>query len=121
MDKKILVEHVKRVIDSFKNEGKDFSFVALIPVYPNGSSYILSVNASWLDPFNTFDRISIITRRMFELLDSKTLRFINRVEIYDKNNLLDSANDLILEDRIGYQDAHNSRLQQHNIMGYMVQ
>ncbi len=121
MDKKILVEHIKRVINSFKNEGKDFSFVGLIPVYPNGSSYILSVSASWLEPFNNFDSISVITRRMFELLDSKTLRFINRVEIYDKNNLLDSSNDLILEDTIGYQDSYGNRLQQYSIMDYMVQ
>ena len=119
MDKKVLVEQVKRVIDSFKNEGKNFSFVGLIPVYQN--SYILSVSADWLEPFSTYESISIITRRMFELLDSKTIRHLNRVEIYDKNNLLDNSNDLILEDTIGYQNFHNSRLSQHDIMSYMTQ
>ena len=67
MDKKILVENVKKVIDSFKNEGKDFSFVGLIPLY--GSSYILSVNGTWLESLTTYQSISIITRRMFDLLD----------------------------------------------------
>ena len=119
MDKKVLVEQVKRVIDSFKNEGKNFSFVGLIPVYQN--SYILSVSADWLESITINQGISIMTNRMFELLDSKTIRHLNRVEIYDKNNLLNDNNDLILEDTIGYQSFHNSRLSQHDIMSYMVQ
>lgn len=118
MDKKILVENVKKVIDSFKNEGKDFSFVGLIPLY--GSSYILSVNGTWLESLTTYQSISIITRRMFDLLDSKTLRHINRVEIFNKNTLNDMSNDLILEDTIGYKDFYNRQWAQHDIMNYML-
>ena len=118
MDKKILVEHVKRVIDSFKNEGKEFSFVGLIPRF--GSSYILSVSAPWLDELDTFQSISVITRRMFDLLDSNTLKHINRVQIIDKNDFNGMSNDLILEDTIGYKDFYNRQWAQHDIMNYMM-
>ena len=118
MDKKILVEHVKRVIDSFKKEGKDFSFVGLIPHY--GKAYVLTINAPWLDALDTHQRISIIVDRMFELLDSKTLKYISRIKIVDKNDLNDMSNDLILEDTIGYKDFHNRQWAQHDIMNYMM-
>jgi hypothetical protein len=87
MDKKILVEKVKSVIQSFQQEDKGFSFVGLVPVYPgiDSTSYILSVRAAWLEPLGHFNSISIISQRLFELLDKKTLRYINRVEILDEN------------------------------------
>ena len=85
MDKKILVEKVRGVIASFKNEGKDFSFVGLKPVYPwPDTSYILVVSASFLDKFTNNQGISIMTDRLFDILDKKTLRYINRVEVHDK-------------------------------------
>lgn len=86
MDKKILVEKIKQVIASFKNEGKEFSFVGLQPVYPDSdnTSYILVIRASWLDEFSDYQSIAVITRRLFDLLDKKTLKYINRVEIHDK-------------------------------------
>ncbi len=123
MDKKILVEQIQKVINSFKNEDKTFSFVGLIPVYPNSdkTSYILSVSASWLEPFTTNQSIAIITKRLFDILDSKTLKFINRVEIYDKNDLQSISNDLILEDVIGYSDFQNTLTAQRQLMTYSVQ
>ena len=123
MDKKILVEQIKRVINSFKNEDKTFSFVGLIPVYPNSdkTSYILSVSANWLEPFTTNQSITIITKRLFDILDSKTLKFINRVEICDKNDLQGISNDLILEDVIGYSDFQNTLTAQRQLMTYSVQ
>jgi hypothetical protein len=123
MDKKILVEQIKRVVNSFKNEDKTFSFIGLIPVYPNNehTSYILSVSANWLEPFTTNQSISIITKRLFDVLDSKTLQFINRVEICNKNDLHRISNDLILEDSIGYRDFYSDLLTQRHLMSYMVQ
>ena len=118
MDRTILVEHVRRVIDSFKNEGKDFSFVGLIHRY--GNSYTLSISAPWLEPLEPNRRISTITRRMFDLLDSETLKHISRVEIIDKNDFNDMSNDLILEDTIGYKDFYNRQWAQHDIMNYML-
>jgi hypothetical protein len=88
MDKKILVEKIKNIIASFKKEGKDFSFVGLQPVYPDSdnTSYILVIRANWLDEFSDYQSIAIITRRLFELLDKKTLKYINRVEVHNKTD-----------------------------------
>lgn len=121
MDKKILVENINKLIDSFKKEDKTFSFVGLIPVYPGyeKTSYILMVGASWLDMLPATDRISIITRRMFDILDNKTLRAVNRVEIYDENkqtNVL--SDDLVFEDTIGFKEFLNS---QRRLLSYQIQ
>ena len=118
MDRTILVEHVRRVIDSFKNEGKDFSFVGLIP--HAGNSYILTISAPWLETLDTNQRIRVITRRMFDLLDSTTLKHIYRIKIIDKNDFNDMSNDLILEDTIGYKDFYNRQWAQHDIMNYIM-
>ncbi len=91
MDKKILVNKIRQVIDSFAQENKQFSFVGLTPVYPefDNTSYILSVKANWLTPQSG---IAIVTKRLFDLLDKKTLRYINRVEVGDVNTPFEAEN-----------------------------
>jgi hypothetical protein len=110
MDKKILVEKIKEVISAYKAESKVFSFVGLIPVYPDSekTSYILMVSATWLKQFDCNQSIAIITRKLFDVLDKKTLKLINRVEIYDNQKQLHCISDeLIFEDTIGFKEYYN--------------
>jgi hypothetical protein len=123
MDKKILVEKIKKVILAFKNEGKTFTFIGLIPVYPNGvnTAYILMVSGTWLDELPQNQSISIITRKLFELLDRNVLKCINRVEIYDKkNDLHPLSDDLIFEDTIGFKIYYNDILSPKNLANYQI-
>lgn len=118
MDKKILVTEIKKIIDSFKAEDKLFSFVGLIPVYPGieGTSYILLVNAVWIQGLPYYQGISIITHKLFDVLDSKVIKYINRVEIYDENTFNHYPYDLELEDFVGLQNQYNIVLKPQNLM-----
>jgi hypothetical protein len=123
MDKKILVENIKNVVASFKEENKDFSFVGLIPVYPDytNTSYILTVGGKWLDQLTFNQSISIITRRLFELLDAKSLRYINRVEILEKeNNPATISDNLIFEDTFGLKNYYDDLTSHRKITAYQV-
>ena len=118
MDKKILVTEIKRVIDAFKEEDKVFSFIGLIPVYPGieSTSYILLVNAVWIQELPYHQSISLITHKLFDVLDSKVIRYINRVEIYNENTFNHYPYDLELEDFVGLQNHHNIFLASQNLM-----
>ncbi len=123
MDKKILVENIKTIVASFKDENKEFSFVGLIPVYPDytNTSYILTVGGKWLDQLTFNQSISIITHRLFDLLDSKSLRYISRVEILDKqNNPTTTSDNLIFEDTIALKEYYNDLITQKKITEYQV-
>ncbi len=123
MDKKILVENIKTIVASFKDENKEFSFVGLIPVYPDytNTSYILTVGGKWLDQLTFNQSISIITHRLFDLLDSKSLRYISRVEILDKqNNPTTTFDNLIFEDTIALKEYYNDLITQKKITEYQV-
>ena len=96
---------IKKYIESIKKDGKDFSFVALIPTYPGlaNTSYILQVKADWIE--NTYSKkvFDYMVPKMFEILDQPTRMCINRIDIFDENgDIYCMSDDLILVNKIKY-------------------
>ncbi|MFN0213448.1 MAG: hypothetical protein ACKVT2_04265 [Saprospiraceae bacterium] len=87
MDKETLVTEIRAVLDSFLPEGKDFTFAALVPVYPGlpSTSYILLLNSEWLQERSIFESIKIITERIFKTISNPKVRQkIDSVDVWQK-------------------------------------
>lgn len=105
MDTEILKKEVQRVIDALEAEGKIFDFVALIPTYPGDSqtSYIIQVHGDWITRSNFWESFSIVSDKLFEILDKSILLYINRIAPLDKHSDIQPWDeDLILINKINY-------------------
>lgn len=110
MDIKQLKDEVIRFINAMKEDGKTFTFVALIPTYPGvtDTSYILQVKGDWIDGVDCVKIFDYMVPKMFTVLEQSTREFINRINIYDsKNDLHCSNGDLILINEINYNPANH--------------
>lgn len=90
MVKDALVVEIRKVLNSFLEEGKDFSFAALIPVYPGlpSTSYTLLLNGEWLQNMSVFDSTKIIIERIFKIIDdSKVRQKIDSVDVWLKGQV----------------------------------
>ncbi len=107
MDKEILVTEIRAVLDSFQPEGKDFTFAALVPVYPGlpSTSYILVLNGEWLQERSIFESIKIITERIFKTIsDPKIRQKIDSVDVWHKGQAYSAGVEAIImidDDKIG--------------------
>ena len=87
MDKDTLVKEIKAVLDSFQPEGINFSFAALVPVYPGlpSTSYILLLNGEWLQDISIFESTKIIIERIFKRISDPEIRQkIDSVDVWLK-------------------------------------
>ena len=87
MDKITLKREIKKVISALNEDGQPLTFVAISPVFEElvDTSFILKVYADWLDKMTTYDALGIIIAKMYSVLAEDVLRYINRVELCDKN------------------------------------
>ena len=62
MDKKVLVEKLKKLIVSFEDDNKPFSVVLLIANTPGSieTDYKLIISAPWMDDLSSYDAIGLI-------------------------------------------------------------
>lgn len=87
MAKDSLVTELKSVLDSFQPEGKDFSFAALVPVYPGlpSTSYVLLLNGEWLQQMSIFESTKMVIERMFKMVkDPEIRKKIDSVDVWQK-------------------------------------
>lgn len=87
MDKETLVTAVKAVLDSFQKEGKDFSFAALLPVFPGlpSTSYTLLLNGNWLRQMSVFESTKLVIERIFQVIHDPSVRQkIDSVDVWMK-------------------------------------
>jgi hypothetical protein len=99
-----LVRNVQAVLDSFEAEGRGIRFAALIPIYPwPSTSYVLLVDAEWLQNLSAYEGIVAIIKRVFDLIPDPEIRVkINRVDIWLKGSTYErGTNAEILVDKVG--------------------
>jgi hypothetical protein len=105
MDKQILVTEIKKMLTSFKNQDKCFTFVSIEPVYPNltDSTYILNVFAPWVNEISCYDAIDLIIKKMHKTISKQYQSYISRVHIYEnENDIMPHCEGVIeIENRIG--------------------
>ena len=105
MATKALVNDTLKVLKSFQNEGRDFRFAALVPVYPGlgSTSYILLVDAEWLDNMTFHEAAVILTTRIFSVIQDVNIRKkINRVDVWLKGGVYERGVEAeILIDKVG--------------------
>jgi len=103
MDKKVLVTEIRKVVEAFKQESKTFELVYLESTYGTDNSFILNVQAEWLDNFSSrYDAIDLIVQKLYEIMDKSYLKTIHRVHILDKDEKLPHSVDLIIEKPTNY-------------------
>lgn len=109
MDKKILVTEIRKMLGSFKNEDKCFSFVSLEPVYPSlsDSTYILNVFAPWVKNISCYGAIDIIIDKMHKTMSKTYRNWISRVHIYEnENDIIPHCEGIIeIENNIGQEEC----------------
>ncbi len=89
MAKELLVKGVQKVLKSFQEEGKDFHFAALVPVYPGlpSTSYVLLLDGDWLQNISVFESRKLIIERIFKSIDEPEIRKkINSISVWNRGN-----------------------------------
>jgi hypothetical protein len=95
MDEKQLVKNIQKVLNSFQEESKTFDFVSIEPAYQGfHDSFILNLRADWLDELPCHESLQIITDRIFQLLDSNTIKHINSIHLLDRASELPCFHEL---------------------------
>lgn len=87
MDKELLVANINNVLESFKLEGKGFSFAALVPVYAGlpSTPYVLLLDSDWLQQLSIFDSTKLIIERIFQVIEDPEIRKkIDSVDVWRK-------------------------------------
>ncbi len=91
MDTTILVNNLKVVFDALRIDGIDIEYVALSPAYamiPN-STYKLMVASPNLKEMSLREMIHIISSKLYALLDTESLRRLDRVAVYENRVFLE--------------------------------
>ena len=105
-----LVKNTTAVLDSFRAEGREIRFAALIPVYPwPSTSYVLLVDAEWLQKITVYEGILVIMKRIFDLIQDPEVRIkIDRVDIWLKGGTYERGTEAeILIDKAGLSKYFN--------------
>jgi hypothetical protein len=90
MDKETLVTEVNAVLNSFLREGKDFSFAALVPIFPGlpSTSYTLLLNGKWLRNLSVFESTKLVIERIFQVVGDPEIRQrIDSVDVWQKGQV----------------------------------
>ncbi len=91
MDTTTLVNNLKVVFNALKNDGIDIEYIALSPAYamiPN-STYKLMVASPNLKKMGLREMIHIISSKLYALLDTESLRRLDRVAVYENRQFLE--------------------------------
>jgi hypothetical protein len=94
-----LVTAIKSVLNSFQLEGKDFSFAALVPVYPGlpSTSYILLLNGEWLQQMSVFESTKMVIERIFKMINDPEIRKkIDSVDVWLKGQVYQAGVEAII-------------------------
>ena len=106
MDKQTLKTELTRVVRAFEQEGRQLEVVGIIAIYPDlpSTSYVLQVYAESLTKLpSCSDALSIVIDKLYEVLPQEALRYINRVEICDKQGDIHCISDDLITNLINFQ------------------
>ena len=83
MDIGTLKNGINEYITAMKNDGKNFSYVSLLPLfygYPE-TSYTLKLKADWIDKSESLKiAIDYLTDKMYDILDSSIIEIIFNID-----------------------------------------